>query len=115
VACESVEAAAPQRAIGLQPDVHVEQRLGTELVPPALGLGTNTNETGVAQDPEVLGDAGLAEAEQVDELTHEPGPFPQEVEDPAPLGLDERLEGRGCHDQIFLHGYIAVKEYSWTE
>ena len=54
VAFEGVEPVAPVDAIGLEPSVHVGQRLRPQCVEPAAPLGPSGDEAGVAQDAEVL-------------------------------------------------------------
>jgi hypothetical protein len=93
VPLEGVEALAPERPVGLQPPVDLGQGLGLQGIEASLGIDADPDEPGVPQHPQVLGHAGLAEAEPGHQLVHRPLALPQEVEDVTAVRLSEHLEG----------------------
>src|SRR4051794_16781079 len=82
---ECVEAAGPQTAVGGEPQVELEQGFGVEGVEPALAVGADLDQPRLAQHAQVLRDAGLADADGVDELAHGSLPVEQQLEDPLPM------------------------------
>jgi hypothetical protein len=99
VPLEGVQAARPQLTVGVEPGVDLAQRLEAQLVPAALGVVADADEAGLAEDAQVLGGAGLAQAEVLDELTDGAWAFAEQVQDVAPSGLGEGGEGGG-HSQL---------------
>jgi hypothetical protein len=93
VSLEGVEALAPERPIGLQPPVDLGQGLRAQGVEAPLGIDPDSDEPGVPQHPQVLGHAGLAEAEPGHQLVHRPLAVPQQVEDVTAMRLGEDREG----------------------
>jgi hypothetical protein len=106
VAFEIVEARLPQRPVGSEPRVDGAQWLGPDAIEATLGVRTDVDEAGVAQDPEVLRHGWLADAEGADEVAH--GPLgQQQVEQTAPVRLGDYLE-RGDSPTL-PNSYITVK------
>ena len=64
-------------------------------------IDARLDQTGIAQDPEVLGDRGLAQLELANELADRALSGAQQIEDPAAVRLREDVE----------HGHLAI-EYS---
>ena len=83
----------PTGAIGLEPGLDLVERARVDLVPALLRLAAHAHELGLAQHPQVLGHARLAQAEQVDELANGPGPLAQQIEDAPASGLGHDVEG----------------------
>jgi hypothetical protein len=105
VSFKCVETTTPELAVGLEPSVDLDQRLGIELVPAPLGVASNPNQTGVAEHSQVLGDAGLAEREAVDQLADRTLPLTKQVQDLPTRWLGHQLE-RSRHRVI--HYQIAI-------
>ena len=97
VALERVEAVTPRRPVRREPLVDLLQRLGPEPVDPALGVGADLDHSGVAQHPQVLRHRGLADVQRRHQVADRALPLPQEVEDPAAVGLGEHLEHGHYH------------------
>jgi hypothetical protein len=105
VPLEGIEAARPQLAVRVEPGVDLPQRLGAQLVEAALGVLADADETGLAQDAEVLGGAGLAQPEVLDELADRPWPVAEEVQDVPPSRLGEGSERSGHPATITNEAY----------
>src|SRR5215208_4847181 len=93
-----VETLGPEPAIRLEPLRDLGERLRLDLVDPPLRLGAHRDQAGVAQDSQVLGDAGLAHLQPLDQIADRPLAVQQQVED-APSGrFCQYLEdSRGSH------------------
>jgi hypothetical protein len=89
---QGVEPLRPKSAIRSEPRVDLGERRGVELVPPLLRLVTDAHEASVTQHAEVLGHAGLADPEDVDQVAHGAVAVTEQVEDPAPSGLGDDVE-----------------------
>jgi hypothetical protein len=106
VLLERVESGRPQVAVGREPLVEGLERLGAEAVQPTLGVGPDVDEAGLPQDPKVLGDSRLAQAQQFDQFAHRVLVTAEPVEDAASVGLGQHLEG--SHQP-----YITSRLYAW--
>jgi hypothetical protein len=95
---EGVQLPAPEAPVGLEPLVQLLERLRPEGVQAPLGVRPDLDQPRLAEDPQVLGHAGLAEAEPGDQLVHRSLTLSQEVEDVTAVWLGEHLEGG--HGQI---------------
>jgi hypothetical protein len=95
VALEGVQVGRPKPTVRGQPAVDLGQRFGAELVPAALGVLTNPDETSVAKDLQMLGGARLAEAKLLDQFADRARSFEQQIEDAASGGFGEHRERRG--------------------
>jgi hypothetical protein len=93
VPLEFAEAFGPQRPIGRQPLVDLAQRLDTDAVQPALGIDARFDQTGLAQDAQMLGDGRLADIQVLDELGDGTLAGAQEIENAPSIGFGEDLEG----------------------
>src|SRR5215211_7882639 len=110
---EGIEAAGPELAVGAQPAVDLCKRLGVERVPATLGVAADLDEPSLAQDSQVLADAGLAQADLRHQLTDRAFPLAQQVQDVAPHRLGHQLE-RGCHGSIITSWlYSCQGMHSW--
>ena len=69
---QRIQPAAPQLPIGSKPGIQLGERLGAKPVPAPLPVGPNPDEPGVAQHPQVLRNARLAEPQLLDELADGP-------------------------------------------
>jgi len=103
---ESVEPPGPQLPVGPQPGVHLGQRLRLKLVPARLSLRPNADEPGLAQHPQVLRGAGLAEPEALNKVTDGPGLLPKQIENAPPSRLGKDLKSN-AHT-----AYITTQLYS---
>src|SRR5437763_34825 len=108
VALQGVQALGPEASIRIEPRVELLERLAVELIDPALPVGARADEARLAQHPQVLRGAGLAQAEPFDELAHRPGPLPQQLEHLPPVGIGQRAPGRR-HTVILPNSYMPVK------
>ena len=102
---EVVEPVRPVAAVRREPAVDLGQRRGVEPVPAPLRVDPHPHEPGLAQHPQVLGDARLAQPQVADELVHRPLALAQQVEDPPPAGVGQDVED--LHD-----GSMTAKAYS---
>src|SRR5688572_24805324 len=96
---ECVEAVRPERAVGLKPRVDLGQRLRAQRVQALLALAADVDEPGLAQHLQVLGDAGLAERQALDDVADGALADAQQVEDLATVGFGER--GVGGHPRSY--------------
>src|SRR5690606_30094780 len=81
VSFEAVEGSLPQTSIRSQPGVDLGQRLRPEPIQAELGASPHVDESRLAEDPEVLGDGGLAHPQLGDQLAHRPLSIAEQVED----------------------------------
>lgn len=91
---EGVETISPQPPVWREPGVDLDQRLGTQLVPPPLGIPADPHQTGLAQHPQMLGRAGLGQPEPVGELANHTRALQQQIQDPPPGRLGKHVERR---------------------
>jgi hypothetical protein len=96
---EGGEAIRPEMAIGRQPGLQLLQSLRLKAIKPPLTVGADGHEAGLAQELQVLGDAGLAEGEGRDEISCRPLTGPKDVQDGPAAGLCHGFERR--HDEIY--------------
>ena len=96
VALEGIEARVPQPAVWRQPGVELGQRSGVDLVHPPLRVRSDADQPGLAQYPQVLGGAGLGQAELAHELVDGPWPLAQQLDRRAAVRVRES-EPRRCH------------------
>lgn len=89
---ERVETIGPQPPVRREPRVDLDQRLGAQLVPPTLGILADPHQTGLAQHPQMLGRAWLAQAEPLGELADHTRAVQQQIQDPPPGRLGEHVE-----------------------
>src|SRR3954463_8836941 len=66
VGLEAVEAATPHLPVRLEPGVQLDQRFWPQAIEPTLPVDAHLDQTGVAQDPQMLGHQRLAAAELLD-------------------------------------------------
>src|SRR5438105_3876935 len=89
---ERVEAVGPECAIRGEPLVELAQRARFEAVEAALRLAADGHQARLAKDPQMLRHRRLAEPEIRDELADRALARSEQVEDPAPVRLGERVE-----------------------
>jgi len=92
VGLEAIEAATPHLPVRLEPGVQLDQRLWPQAIEPTLPVDTHLDQTGLAQDPQMLGHQRLAAAELLDERTHRCLTLAQSVEDATPARFGKRVE-----------------------
>jgi hypothetical protein len=90
---EALEVAFPELAVLFEPLFQLLERGGAQSVDAALGVAANADETGVAEDVEVLGNLGLAEAEAEDEIADRAGAAAEKFDDVETVGFGEGAEG----------------------
>lgn len=117
---EGVETLSPQPPVRLEPCVDFDQRLRAQLVPPALGVGSDPHQPGLTQHLEVFGGTGLAQAEPIGELTDQTRTLQQQIQDPPPGRLGDHVEGGEHAPNIPGQLYVRNSMYggsaisSWT-
>src|SRR6185437_15041336 len=89
---QRAEASGPGGAVGRQPLVDLAERFGPEPVHAPLGVGPHLDQARLAQHPEVLGHAGLAEAQRGHQVADGLLLLAQQVQDAAPVRLGQNLE-----------------------
>lgn len=104
---EPVQAFVPEPAVRFQPFVELGERLGLQLIPATLSVASHSNESSLTKQPQVLGDTGLAEAEQLHELTDGTSPFAEQIEDPPPARLGHKLERR-CRHGMYITVWLYI-------
>ena len=92
VGFQRTEASGPGGAVGRQPLVDLAERFGPEPVHAPLGVGPHLDQARLAQHPQVLGHAGLAEAQRGDQVADGLVLLAQQVQDAAPVRLGQNLE-----------------------
>src|SRR5688572_14765333 len=112
VGIESIEAPAPELLESTDPVVDRLEPAGVELVEALLPRLAHGHEPDLAQYAQVLGDAGLGDAECPRQLVHRALPPLEQCEDAPALRLGDRVErvrrGRGsCHEEK----YMPISEY----
>ena len=68
VFAQSVEPRFPCPGAALGPGAHLPEWCWVQAVDPLLAEGSRSDDTGFAEHPQVPGDRGLADAEELDEL-----------------------------------------------
>jgi hypothetical protein len=115
---QTLEVVFPKTAITFQPHLQLLEGSRAQSIDAALGVRANMNETGIAEDAEMLGDLRLAQAEPADEVADGAGTAAQEFDDMKAVGLGQRTKGlhhgRGeyASGRIFLSRYILAEEYT---
>src|SRR5436190_16947942 len=89
---EGVEPVRPEAAIAGEPLVELGQRLRVERVQPAAPVLASSHETLLAEDPEVPGNARATGRELGGDLAGAALAFGEQLHDPPPRGIGERLE-----------------------
>jgi hypothetical protein len=91
---ETIEVRRPHAAIRVEPLVELGQWFGSDAVEATLRVGPDVDETSLPEDPQVLRDRRLADAEPVDQFSDWSLAVAQQVEDLEPPGLAQGLEHR---------------------
>jgi hypothetical protein len=89
VSLEGVEVTVPQLAVGFEPGIEGFERACLEVVNALLSRDAAGDETRLAQDLKVFGDAGLSDTQAVDEVADAAVGMTELVEDGAAGGLGE--------------------------
>jgi len=92
VSFKGVETVCPEAAIGSSHFRGFGQPLGADAVNPPLRLGADRDQAGLPQHPQVLGHAGLAQLQPLDQISDRPLAIEQQIQDPPPRGLGQDLE-----------------------
>lgn len=105
---KGVEVVGPQAAVRFEPLVERLQRTGLDAVDAVLGGSTARDETGITQDPQVLGHRGLADPEGVDQLPDAALRRSEPVEDLPPGRFGDDGEGVRSHSSNMpLPAYVC--------
>jgi len=101
---ERIEGWGPLPAEPVDPLIDLLQGLGPDGVEAPGALGPDRREAGLSQDPQVLGDRGLGDAELLlDGRADAPGALlavGQQLQEPAPYRITEDVEGVHSHHYI---------------
>jgi hypothetical protein len=92
VGFQRAEASGPGGAVGRQPLVDLAERFGPEPVHAPLRVGLHLDQARIAQYPQVLGHAGLAEAQRGHQVADGLVLLAEQVQDAAPVRLGQNLE-----------------------
>src|SRR5712692_4860152 len=103
---ESIESFLLDAAITLEPHVELLERLRPKAVDALLRDRPDFDESGVAEDAEVLGDLRLPEAEPRDDLSDRAGLTAQQLDDLEPVRFRQGAQ-RGLHEP-----YIPLQAYA---
>ena len=76
-------------AIRVQPGVHFGQRGGTQGIEAAPTSGTDTDQSRVPKNPQLLRDSRLRNPEMVDEFADRSLTLSKEIKDPAARGFSQ--------------------------
>src|SRR5712691_12755855 len=90
---QCVQLPGPQPPVGLEPGINFRQRARPELIPPALRITADPDEASLAQHPQVLGRARLAEPHQAGQLTDRARLQQQQVQDAPPVRIRQDVKG----------------------
>jgi hypothetical protein len=101
---EGVEAPLPEHAIWLQPLVDLDEGFRAQRIQTLPTVRAHHDESGVAQNFEVLGHPGLAELKALHQLSGGPLAITQQVENPSAVRLGQG--GIGAHGFILPFGDI---------
>ena len=99
---EIVEALSPHLSIRLEPVVKLDERLETEAVKPSLSVRSHDDESGIAQDAQVLGDSRLAEPQPSYEVSHWQLFPEQQIKDPASARLCDHIHRRVDNHRVSI-------------
>lgn len=107
---QSVEPVRPVAAVGLEPRVHLGERLRTRAVPALPAAGMDVYKPDLAEHLEVLRAAGLAERQTRDQVAERALTDAQQVEDLAALLFGQRCVGRRLDQRvgITLRGPVGL-------
>jgi hypothetical protein len=92
VSFESIDVSGPQAAERSEPGIQLPKRFWCKAVETALGIHGRLHETGVAQDPEVLGNGGLRHSELAFDLSDGLLRRDEEAQDGAAIGFGDDFE-----------------------
>jgi hypothetical protein len=90
---QAVEVALPKAAIAIEPGLELLERRGSQRIDSALRVDADIDETGVAQNTQMLGYLRLAKAEAIDEVANGPWSVEQQLNDVETIGLGQRSKG----------------------
>jgi hypothetical protein len=93
VVVEAVERGRPAAPVRLEPLVDLAERTGVDSVQALLSIRSGDDHASFSEDPEVLGDAWLAEPQMGDELADGRLSVAKDAQDLAAMGLGEDGEG----------------------
>ena len=96
---QRIEMGRPITAERRKPGVYFHEGLRPDAVEASLCIDSRLHEARLTQHPQMLGDAGLAEPELVDQLADRVLALAQQVEDPAPAGVGQHIEDGGHEGQ----------------
>jgi len=89
---EPIESLGPISPVRVQPGVHLGQWCSPQGIEAAPTGGSHTDQPRVLQNPQLLRDGGLRDAEVVNEFTYRALALPEQVEDPAARRLSQGSE-----------------------
>ena len=105
---QGVEAVLPQRPIGLEPLVDLDERLGPQAVDAPLRVLLDRHETGLAQHPQVTRHTGAGDRQGVGELGDGRRMVPQDLQHGAATPVTDRLQHR-VHELTYRMCYIPTR------
>src|SRR5262245_30886093 len=112
---KGVEPALPEHAVLLEPVVHLDQRLRTEAVDPALRVLAYVDQPGLPQHPQVPGHARTGDRECLGQHPRAGRMVAQDLQDRAPALVRQRVQ-HGIHvlqrnaSVTYPQGYILTAE-----
>lgn len=92
LALEGIEAARPEGTHVLEPVFEFVEAAGVDHLDAGLALGADGDETGLAEDLEVLGDRRGAQLELLDQLTGGAIPLGEQLDDATSGGIGDGSE-----------------------
>src|SRR5882724_9054047 len=84
---QTLEVGLPNTPVLLQPHLKLLERLGAQGIDAALRVHANVNQSGIAENAQVLGDLRLAETQTMNHVTDRARPVEQEFDDLKSVGL----------------------------
>ena len=91
----------PQVAVARDPAVELTERRRPQRVQPARALRPDLDESGLAQNPQVPGHAGLVDVDALDDVVHRALAVTQDVDDAAARRIREDFERVDMHDYTY--------------
>lgn len=97
----------PQRSVGTQPVIDLDEGFGPQAVDPPLRLLAYVDQTGLPQHPQVSRHAGAGDRERVSQLACCRWMIAENLKDGASTLVGQRLQHR-VHPAIYPTGYVTA-------
>lgn len=104
---EPVQVRVPDPPVRLEPGIELLQRRAVQLVHAPLRVRPRNHETGLAQHPQMLRGARLAEAETLDQLADLTRALSEKLQHSASVRIGERGPGRSHEPYITKSLYVC--------